>query len=154
MPVEMRYASAFAATLRGSRLYCSSVNGSRIEKFMTRVLAERNGSMKAVEGSGISFMSDSWMAWKPRMDEPSNIRPSSKTDWSNDSTGMLKCCMTPGRSMNRTSTNRTFSSLMYFRTSCEFLNIIPPAPFRVLSLALVGLASLPEYHRGRAPGTL
>ena len=28
--------------------------------------------------SGMSFMSDSWMAWKPRIDEPSNIWPSVK----------------------------------------------------------------------------
>ena len=24
------------------------------------------------------------MAWKPRIEEPSKLRPSSKTDWSND----------------------------------------------------------------------
>ena len=36
--------------------------------------------MTAVVGSGSSSMSDSWIAWKPRIDEPSNIRPSVKTD--------------------------------------------------------------------------
>ena len=38
-------------------------------------------------GSGNSDMSDSWMAWKPRIEEPSKLRPSSKTDWSNEETG-------------------------------------------------------------------
>ena len=38
-------------------------------------------------GSGNSDMSDSWMAWKPRIEEPSKSRPSSKTAWSNDDTG-------------------------------------------------------------------
>ena len=73
MPVLFRYASALAAMLRGSRLYGSSVKGSRIEKFMTSVFSARNGSSKAVVGSAISFMSDSWIAWNPRIDEPSNI---------------------------------------------------------------------------------
>ena len=59
--------------LRGSRLYCSSVKGSTIEKFITSVFSRRNGSTNAVVWSGISFMSDSWIAWKPRIDEPSNI---------------------------------------------------------------------------------
>jgi hypothetical protein len=80
MPVLLRYASALAAMLRGSRLYGSSVNGSRIEKFMTSVFSARNGSTNAVVGSGMSFMSDSWMAWKPRIEEPSNIWPSAKND--------------------------------------------------------------------------
>ena len=35
--------------------------------------------MKAVATSGSSSMSDSWIAWKPRIDEPSNARPSVKT---------------------------------------------------------------------------
>ena len=36
--------------------------------------------MYAVLGSGNSDMSDSWIAWKPRMEEPSKANPSSKTD--------------------------------------------------------------------------
>ena len=35
--------------------------------------------MTAVSGSGIRSMSDSWISWKPRIDEPSNPSPSSKT---------------------------------------------------------------------------
>ena len=56
-------------------------------------------------------MSDSWICWKPRIDEPSNARPSVNTDSSKDSTGTLKCCMMPGRSQKRTSTNFTPSFL-------------------------------------------
>ena len=84
--------------------------------------------MYAVVGSGNSDMSDSWIAWKPRIDEPSKFRPSSKTDWSNEETGTVKCCMTPGRSQKRTSTISTPSSLMYFSSSSLFWNIRPPWP--------------------------
>ena len=34
--------------------------------------------MTAVSGSGIRSMSDSWISWNPRIDEPSKPRPSSK----------------------------------------------------------------------------
>ena len=71
-------------------------------------------------------MSDSWIAWNPRIEEPSKLRPSSKTDWSNDDTGTVKCCITPGRSQKRTSTISMLSSLMYFRSSSLFANIRPP----------------------------
>ncbi len=81
-------------------------------------------------GSGNSDMSDSWMAWKPRMDEPSKASPSSKTDWSKDEIGTVKCCMMPGRSQKRTSTISTPSSLMYFSSSSLFWNIRPPWPHR------------------------
>src|SRR5664280_2207779 len=40
----------------------------------------RNGSMTAVVGSGSSSMCDSWIAWNPRVDDPSNISPSVNTD--------------------------------------------------------------------------
>ena len=68
-------------------------------------------------------MSDSWIAWKPRIEDPSKFSPSSKTAWSNDETGTVKCCITPGRSQNRTSTISTPSSLMYFSSSSLFANI-------------------------------
>lgn len=104
MPEEARYASAFFATLRGSRLYASPVTGSWMKKLMLRCLSLRKGSRRAVARSGTSAMSDSWMAWKPRIDEPSNIRVS---DGSKVAAGTEKCCMTPGRSQNRTSMNFT-----------------------------------------------
>ena len=98
--------------MRGSRLYFSFVNGSTMEKFTASVFAARNGSRNAVAGSGISCMSDSWIAWKPRIDEPSNIWPLVKKSSSTDAAGTVKCCITPGRSQNRTSTNCTPSSRM------------------------------------------
>ena len=42
--------------------------------------------------------------------------------------GTLKCCMTPGRSQNRTSMNSTPSSLTNFCSSSALLNISPPVP--------------------------
>ena len=76
--------------------------------------------------SGISFMSDSWMAWNPRIDEPSNACPLVKKSMSTLSAGTLKCCMTPGRSQNLMSTNFTSSFSMNSRTSSGLLNIQPP----------------------------
>src|SRR5665648_339504 len=73
--------------------------------------------------SGMSFMSDSWIAWNPRIDEPSNIWPSVKNVASAVSAGTLKCCITPGRSQNRTATNLTPSFLMKAMTSSAELNI-------------------------------
>src|SRR5690606_30167348 len=71
-------------------------------------------------------MSDSWMAWKPRIDDPSKPRPSLKTDSSNDDTGTVKCCITPGRSQKRTSIISTRSSWMYRNNSSLLANICPP----------------------------
>ena len=73
--------------------------------------------MRAVPGSGSSIMSDSWIDWKPRTDEPSNARPSSNTLSSNAEAGIEKCWTTPGRSQNRMSTYSTFSSLISFMMS-------------------------------------
>ncbi len=58
---------------RGCTARRSAGRGS--SKLSASVLRTRNGSTKAVVGSGFSFMSDSWISWKPRIDEPSNIRP-------------------------------------------------------------------------------
>src|SRR5579885_304865 len=68
--------------------------------------------MIAVSGSGSRYMSDSWIDWKPRIDDPSKASPSVKTLWSHAEAGIVKCCMIPGTSQNRTSTNSIFSSLM------------------------------------------
>ena len=51
---------------------------------MFSVFSTRKGSMYAVPMSGISFMSDSWIAWKPRIDDPSNIWPSVKKSRSSE----------------------------------------------------------------------
>ena len=68
-------------------------------------------------------MSDSWICWNPRIDDPSNISPSLNTSWLNADAGTVKCCIVPGRSQNLTSMNSTFSSAMKRRTSSELLNI-------------------------------
>ena len=59
---------------------------------MFSVFAARNGSIRAVEKSGSSSMSDSSIDWKPRTEEPSNARPSSARSVVNDFAGMEKCC--------------------------------------------------------------
>src|SRR3989442_9015495 len=63
----------------------------------------KQGSTKALAGSGISSMSLSLMAWKPRIDEPSNPKPSVNVSSSSSFNGIEKCCQVPGRSEKRTS---------------------------------------------------
>jgi hypothetical protein len=65
----------------------------------------RNGSITAVSASGVRIMSDSWISWKPRIDEPSNPKPSSNASSVSSSNGIEKCCWRPGRSVKRMSTN-------------------------------------------------
>ena len=144
MPVEARYASAFLATLRGSRLYCSPVIGSWMKKLMFTVLSRRNGSTRAVDRSARSAMSDSWMAWKPRIEEPSKASSSSG---SNAFAGIVKCCITPGRSQKRTSTNLTSSSAMNFLASSAFWNI------QLLLLPTRGGAGVIARSCGQCGGT-
>ena len=43
--------------------------------------------MTAVSGSGTRIMSDSWISWKPRIDEPSKPKPSSKASSDTSSNG-------------------------------------------------------------------
>ena len=57
-------------------------------------------------------MSDSLIAWKPRTEEPSKATPFSMKSWSTVEAGTVRCCITPGRSQNLTSTYSTFSSEM------------------------------------------
>src|SRR5215216_750064 len=69
-----------------------------------RVGTAQNGSMNAVAGSGMASMSDASIDFQPRMDEPSNPKPSSKTSSVNSPMGTLKCCQVPNVSTNFTST--------------------------------------------------
>src|SRR5256885_634167 len=55
-------------------------------------------------------MSLSWICWKPRMLEPSKPMPSSNRSSLRSSTGMEKCCQTPGRSTKRKSTMEILDS--------------------------------------------
>ena len=73
--------------------------------------------MTAVSGSGCRIMSDSWISWNPRIDEPSNPNPSSKVSSVSWLTGTEKCCMRPGRSQKRRSTISTPSSCASCTTS-------------------------------------
>src|SRR5438874_1244541 len=65
----------------------------------------------------MSSMSDSWISWNPRMDEPSKPNPSSKASSVNSDAGMEKCCIKPGRSQNRTSTTAAPESLISLSVS-------------------------------------
>ena len=79
MPVDFRYFSAFMAMLRGSREYGSLVIGSMMLQMSESVGSAMNGSITAVLGSGITSMSEAWIACQPRIEEPSNPSPSSNT---------------------------------------------------------------------------
>ena len=68
----------------------------------------QNGSRTAVSGCGTTSMSLSLIACQPRMLDPSKPSPSSNTSSSSLSTGIVKCCHSPGKSMNRRSTALTF----------------------------------------------
>src|SRR5215469_4383885 len=91
-------------------------------QIMVRVASLQKGSRKAVSATGMTSMSDSLMACQPRMLDPSKPTPSSKTDSSRASAGMVKCCHKPGKSMNRRSTARTSFSRMRARTSLGVTN--------------------------------
>ena len=63
----------------------SPVTGSCTKQLMMSVLrAAERVDRRRCSGSGIRIMSDSWISWKPRIDEPSKPRPSS-----NDVLGQL-----------------------------------------------------------------
>src|SRR5947207_1600994 len=117
IPDRFRWPSAFLAMKRASREYGWRVIGSTTSQIRKSVLYERTGSIVAESGSGMSSMSLSSIAWKPRMLEPSNPSPSLKLSTSSSPSGRLKCCQVPGRSMNRTSTTSTPSALARSNTS-------------------------------------
>src|SRR5512134_761010 len=60
-PVDFRYASAFFAIERGSRLYGFMSEGSITSQLMLRTGSSVNGSMRAETGSGMSSMSEASM---------------------------------------------------------------------------------------------
>ena len=82
----------------------------------TKVACAKNGSIVAVERSGFKHMSDSFIAFHPAMDEPSNMNPSTKDSSSIVDTAWVKCCHFPRGSVNRRSTNRISFSLIICRT--------------------------------------
>src|SRR5262245_17902080 len=62
-------------------------------------------------------MSDSLIAWNPRIDEPSKPTPSLKVPSSTSLMLLELCCQVPKRSINRKSTIFTPASLAIFKTS-------------------------------------
>src|SRR5215212_6108499 len=81
------------------------------------VAAEKNGSIQAVDGSGIRVMSDSLMAFQPAIEEPANMMPSAKTSSSTMDTSKVTCCHLPRGSVKRKSTYLTSLSLIALSTS-------------------------------------
>ena len=57
-------------------------------------------------------MSDSWISWNPRIEEPSKPNPSTKASSVSSWAGTEKCCIRPGRSQKRMSTISTPSSFI------------------------------------------
>src|SRR3954449_11191945 len=97
-------------------------------------------------------MSDSWICWKPRIEDPSNISPSENTDSPKFEAGKVKCCITPGRSQNRTSMNSTSFFLMYERTSSALLNMRGAASLERWARCLV--AGRPGVGEGPTGGNV
>ena len=116
-PIDCIRSSARRSTWRGSPSYGfpSGVTTSQIMR-PTFVSPSFHGISRYVPGSGIAIMSDSSIALKPVIDEPSNPMPSSRAPsislgvTAND----FRC---PSRSVNQRSRNSTPSSLICFRAS-------------------------------------
>src|SRR5215470_13211470 len=98
--------------------------------------------MQAEDGSGIRFMSDSWMAFQPAIEEPSNMMPSAKVSSSTVLMSTVTCCHLPRGSVKRKSAYFTSLSLINFRTSLAVVIVRLP-PF----LAVVKDKSYPQASR-------
>src|SRR5947209_8963507 len=98
------------------------------------VVSAKNGSIVAVTGSGIRFMSDSLIAFQPAIEEPSNISPSANASSSIMPASKVTCCHLPRGSVKRRSTYLTSLSLIAFRTS---LPVFMNTPY-VLTVSLMG----------------
>src|SRR5580765_5971712 len=132
-PLLFKYASAFFAMLRGSRLYSSLVMGSTMLQVSDSVGFTMKGSIAAVAGSGTASMSDALIGCQPRIDEPSRPEPSSKSSSESSLVGMVKCCQVPSRSQNLRSTASALLSLANLRTSlgvCVAIRAPPTGPAR------------------------
>src|SRR5712675_2049590 len=122
---------------RGQRLYGLPSIGSYVSQLRLRTGSSVNGSMRAVDGSGISSMSEAWMPFQPAMDEPSKACPSSNFSLLKCFTGTVTCCSLPRVSVNRKSTNLTSLSFTSFKTSSAVIAICF-SPERV-DLVVVGI---------------
>src|ERR1051326_755405 len=90
---------------------------------ITSVGTSVNGTSMYHDASGISSMSDSWMAPQPRIDEPSMPKPSSNDASLNWSMGYETWGHRPGRSGKRRS--RTFTSLSFTNFMISLGSAIP-----------------------------
>src|SRR6266568_529507 len=106
----------------------------------------RHGSTNALAGSGRSSMSLSLIAGKPRIDEPSNPKPSLKVSSSSSFNGVEKCCQVPGKSVKRTSTTCTPASLARRMTSAGDVpgDAFPPVAAVGSNVAVIAWGLLPE----------
>src|SRR5436309_7459566 len=101
--------------------------------------------MQAVAGSGIRHMSDSWIAFQPAIDEPSNIWPSAKVSSSIIDLSKVTCCHLPRGSVKRKSTYFTSLSFISFRTSLAVV-------IGTLSQTNSGSSAGPRASDGVQPG--
>src|SRR4051794_31089171 len=116
-PAAVIRSSARRRTWRGSPSYGlpSGVTTSQIIR-PTFDSPERHGITTKVSGSGIATMSDSSIALKPVIDEPSKPMPSSSASAS--SLGVIaKLFRWPSMSVNHRRMKSTFSSATRFRTA-------------------------------------
>src|SRR5215475_14360735 len=105
--------------------------------------------MQAEPGSGIRHMSDSWIAFQPAIEEPSNIWPSAKVSSSIIETSKVTCCHLPRGSVKRKSTYFTSLSLINFITF--FGVVMAGVPFRGAGQSCcVCFVQLPQAPRARS----
>src|SRR6266540_3180650 len=95
--------------------------------------------MHAVAGSGIRHMSDSWIAFQPAIEEPSNICPSANVSSSIMVLSKVTCCHLPRGSVKRKSTYFTSLSFIIFRASLAV--VMERLPFRMLVVGAGGKMS-------------
>src|SRR6266436_6269445 len=98
-----------------------------------RVGTAQNGSMKAVAGSGMASMSEASIDFQPRIDEPSNPKPSAKTSKVSSAIGQLKCCHVPNVSTNFTS---TILAPCFFARSRTDLGVAPAAAVSFFAIVI------------------
>src|SRR5258708_38400730 len=105
--------------------------------------------MVAEAGSGIRHMSDSWIAFQPAIEEPSNIMPSAKVSSSIIVMSKVTCCHLPRGSVKRRSAYLTSFSLINFITSLGV--VIERMPLVLRPVARRVRAGAPDRSRGRKP---
>src|SRR5688572_1780291 len=132
MPVDLRYASALAAIVRGSFEYGCFVMASTMSQVSDSVGTFRNGSFTAEFGSGMKIMSEAWIGCQPRIELPSLNVPTSSF-----AMGIVVCCQIPSRSMNLKSTIFAPCFSASFRTSAGVIDV---------PLLLGGVGLLPEIE--------